>query len=295
MWIRTLFAPTVCNDCIPDRGSRPGVVANVADQFSPCQNFQMSDTITVAFSNQKGGVGKSTLTVLVASYLYYELGVKVAIMDCDSPQHSLKGERDRELKDLDRLPHIQALADQQLAKSGLQPYVVFDCLLENTVQTMRKYINGDNDVQILFLDLPGTMNNYNVLQAVSNCDYVFCPMAASKYDIESTLGYCQFIHDHIMMAGYGNLKKMQILWNRIDARERKDIYSEYDAFMESIGLEAMRTTIPASVRFKRGLSANPKSKVFRSTLFPPDPSLVKGSGIDELAKEILALTGISHG
>lgn len=72
----------------------------------------MSDTITVAFSNQKGGVGKSTLTVLVASYLYYELGVKVAIMDCDSPQHSLKGERDRELKDLDRLPHIQALADQ---------------------------------------------------------------------------------------------------------------------------------------------------------------------------------------
>lgn len=115
----------------------------------------------------------------------------------------------------------------------------------------------------------GTMNNYNVLQAVSNCDYVFCPMAASKYDIESTLGYCQFIHDHIMMAGYGNLKKMQILWNRIDARERKDIYSEYDAFMESIGLEAMRTTIPASVRFKRGLSANPKSKVFRSTLFLP--------------------------
>ena len=283
MWIRTLFAPTVCNDCIFDRGSRPGFVANVADQFSPCQNFQMSDTITVAFSNQKGGVGKSTLTVLVASYLYYELGVKVAIMDCDSPQHSLKGERDRELKDLDRLPHIQALADQQLAKSGLQPYVVFDCLLENAVQTMRKYINGDNDVQILFLDLPGTMNNYNVLQAVSNCDYVFCPMAASKYDIESTLGYCQFIHDHIMMAGYGN------------ARERKDIYSEYDAFMESIGLEAMRTTIPASVRFKRGLSANPKSKVFRSTLFPPDPSLVKGSGIDELAKEILALTGIGHG
>lgn len=45
----------------------------------------MSDTIAVAFSNQKGGVGKSTLTVLVASYLYYEMGVKVAIMDCDSP------------------------------------------------------------------------------------------------------------------------------------------------------------------------------------------------------------------
>ena len=58
----------------------------------------MSDTIVVAFSNQKGGVGKSTLTVLLASYLYYEKGIKVAIMDCDSPQHSLVGERNRELK-----------------------------------------------------------------------------------------------------------------------------------------------------------------------------------------------------
>lgn len=255
----------------------------------------MSDTIAVAFSNQKGGVGKSTLTVLVASYLYYEMGVKVAIMDCDSPQHSLMGERNRELKDLDALPHIQKMAEAQLAKCGLQPYPVFDCLLESALVTMRKYIKGDNDTRILFLDLPGTMNNFNVLQIVSNCDYVFCPMAASKYDIESTLGYCQFIHDNIMMSGYGNLKKIQILWNKIDARERRETFCEYDEFMESIGLEPMKTTLPASVRFKRGISANPKNKVFRSTLFPPDPTLVKGSCIDELAKEILALTGIRHG
>ena len=52
----------------------------------------MSDPIYVAFATQKGGVGKSTLTALVASYLYYVEGIEVAAVDCDSTQHSLKGE-----------------------------------------------------------------------------------------------------------------------------------------------------------------------------------------------------------
>ena len=65
--------------------------------------------------------------------------------------------------------------------------------------------------------------------------------------------------------------------------------------MESIGLEAMKTTIPASVRFKKELSCNPKHQVFRSTVFPPSPYTIKGSGIDDLSEEFLELTGIRNG
>ncbi|MCP5762177.1 ParA family protein, partial [Klebsiella pneumoniae] len=43
----------------------------------------------IAFSSQKGGVGKSTFTTLVASLLHYRLGYNVAVFDCDFPQHSL--------------------------------------------------------------------------------------------------------------------------------------------------------------------------------------------------------------
>ena len=45
----------------------------------------------VAFSTQKGGVGKTTFTVLAASYLYYLKGYDVAVVDCDYPQHSIAG------------------------------------------------------------------------------------------------------------------------------------------------------------------------------------------------------------
>ena len=42
--------------------------------------------ILVAFSNQKGGVGKSTVTAVLASYFNYVRGLKVAVVDCDYPQ-----------------------------------------------------------------------------------------------------------------------------------------------------------------------------------------------------------------
>ena len=46
-------------------------------------------SLCVAFSTQKGGAGKTTLTVLVASYLHYVKGYDVAVVNCDYPQHSI--------------------------------------------------------------------------------------------------------------------------------------------------------------------------------------------------------------
>ena len=56
--------------------------------------------ILVAFSNQKGGVGKSTVTAVLASYFNYVRGLKVAVVDCDYPQFSLEKLRGRDLRTL---------------------------------------------------------------------------------------------------------------------------------------------------------------------------------------------------
>ena len=53
----------------------------------------MKKTNYVAFSTQKGGAGKTTLTVLVASYLHYVKGYNVAVIDCDFPQSSVTPRR----------------------------------------------------------------------------------------------------------------------------------------------------------------------------------------------------------
>ena len=58
----------------------------------------MNETKYVAISTQKGGAGKTTLTVLVASYLHYVKGYNVAVVDCDFPQYSVHDMRKRDLK-----------------------------------------------------------------------------------------------------------------------------------------------------------------------------------------------------
>ena len=43
---------------------------------------------SISICNQKGGIGKSTFTMLLASHLHYTLGYDVLVIDCDYPQWS---------------------------------------------------------------------------------------------------------------------------------------------------------------------------------------------------------------
>ncbi len=73
-----------------------------------------NETLMIAFSNQKGGVGKSTMTILLASYLHYTKNLNVAVVDCDSPQYSLGNMRERDK---------QAVMKSDLGDpAGEQPY-----------------------------------------------------------------------------------------------------------------------------------------------------------------------------
>jgi hypothetical protein len=54
--------------------------------------------LLVAVASQKGGVGKSVFTVLLASVLHYRKGLRVAVVDCDYPQHSIALMRERDME-----------------------------------------------------------------------------------------------------------------------------------------------------------------------------------------------------
>ena len=61
---------------------------------------QKDKPLYVAISTQKGGAGKTTLTVLMASYLHYVKGYDVAVIDCDFPQYSIHDMRKRDMDNI---------------------------------------------------------------------------------------------------------------------------------------------------------------------------------------------------
>lgn len=67
------------------------------------------ETLFVALSNQKGGVGKSAFTILLASYFHYVKKLNVAVVDCDSPQHSLSRMRERDKQTVSRSDYFKQL------------------------------------------------------------------------------------------------------------------------------------------------------------------------------------------
>ena len=68
--------------------------------------------VFVAVSNQKGGVGKSTMLVALASLLNYTMDKSVAIVDCDATQRSLYNLRERDKEMVEKNKRYMTLLEE---------------------------------------------------------------------------------------------------------------------------------------------------------------------------------------
>lgn len=249
----------------------------------------MTDPKFVAFSTQKGGAGKTTLTVLAASYLYYVKGLKVLVVDCDYPQFSIEEMRQRDKDLIECSPQFKKLFSDNLRQTKLAPYPLLTAKPEEAMQKVRDIIEAGNEIDIVFFDLPGTVNNRGVVNILNCMDTVIVPVAADKVILESSLAFALKIQEWLT-TGRTQVKQMYMLWNLVDAREKTDLYDQYEAVFEEYGLMTLKTKIPDTKKYRREGSKTLNRAVFRSTVMPPDKTLLKGTRLPELTDEVLGLT-----
>ena len=244
------------------------------------------ETLLIAFSTQKGGMGKTALTVLMASQLHYTKGYHIGIVDCDYPQHSIGEMRKRDTDLVMKDEYFKLQAYRQFSTLGINAYPIKECTADKAIDTAEELMQtSDKDFDIIFFDLPGTLNSPGVILTLASMDYVFTPVSADRVVLESTLQYASMLNDNLIIPKKGNLKGLYLFWNMVDGREKTALYEAYEKVIAKLELKMLKTILPDSKRFRREVSDQRKT-VFRSTLLPADKALLKGSNIEELTDEI---------
>ncbi|MCC9070941.1 ParA family protein [Flavobacterium sp. F-65] len=246
--------------------------------------------VFVAFSSQKGGVGKSTFTALAASTLHYRLGYNVAVFDADFPQHSLMKMKERDLAMVMENEFLKKTAFRQFTAINKKAYPIFQHKAEGVLQAAHDFVDSlSAPVDYIFFDLPGTVNTTGILKALAGMHHIFTPITADRVVMESTLIFTQLMKDVIMKKGDTSIKTINLFWNQVDGRERSPLYEVYNKLIDELGLSLMDCQIMNSTRFRKESEADART-VFRSTLMPPDERLMSTCRLDQFMKEFLQIT-----
>lgn len=249
------------------------------------------EPLFIAFSTQKGGVGKSAMTVLTASILHYRMGYSVAVFDCDYPQWSISKMRDRDTKTVIESERFKMLAYEQFTSINKKAYPVISCKPDEVIETADAFLEGASiDYDFLFFDLPGTINSAGIINSISRMNYIFSPIIADRLVLESTLAFMNVLNGVLVKGGETGIKGIRLFWNMVDGREKSELYTHYENVIRELELSLMKTYLPDSKRFRKEMSAEVENRqISRSTLFPIDKRLSKPTRIDDFIAEFLQI------
>ena len=177
----------------------------------------------VVFANQKGGVGKSTLCILLADYLAY-WKKDVCIIDTDLQQSaSLQREQDRQTFGEDEPYSIQS----------------FEVSDPRTMQMLME--NAQSQDGFVLFDAPGTIKDDGLAPMFIYADYIICPFEYESKSLSSTWTFIQVIN---RLRQLNQQMKAQIFFvpNKVDARmgtrEELELWKQMDAEFGESGIVA---------------------------------------------------------
>ncbi len=195
--------------------------------------------LLVAIASQKGGVGKSVFTVLLASVLHYRKDVRVAVVDCDSPQHSIALMRERDMENVMKNDDLKVNLYRQYERIRKPAYPVIKSDPEKGVEDLRRY-----------MDEKGGDFRYRALRPSRNAPQrgggsyrcrdglYLVPLKADNIVMQSSLQFTKVLEEELIAKGNCNLKGIRLFWNMVDRRGRKNLYDAWNRVIHRMGAAA---------------------------------------------------------
>lgn len=252
----------------------------------------MSEPVFVAFASQKGGSGKSTLTALMASHLYYLDGIDVLVIDCDERQHTQKDYRDNDAIVLNESPQLKKAFAKFYEKFGKPPYEILYTKPEDAIDVAKEYLEDDPSVKVVFFDITGTINDMRIVNLITSMHYLFVPISPDTGDLKSSLRFANKVKVEMIEAGGTSIRELKLIWNKVQRRQKTKICELIDNYMEELHISSLRTVLSSSTKYFKDGGVIPANGIFRSTMMPPDKQLLKGSNLPELVKEVREIINV---
>ncbi|MDN5396982.1 MAG: ParA family protein, partial [Chryseobacterium sp.] len=218
---------------------------------------------------------------------HFRMGYNVAVFDCDYPQYSLMQMRERDLQSIMHNEIFKKLAYRQFSTINKKAYPIMQCRADEALSEAERFIESSSiTIDIIFFDLPGTVNTSGLLNTLAGIQHIFSPITADRLVMESTLRFTDVMANVLMKKGSTSIETIQLFWNQVDRREKSPLYESYEKVITDLGLHLMDSRITDSKRFRKESEAVAKT-IFRSTLLPPDEKLMKSCHLDLFIDEFL--------
>lgn len=182
----------------------------------------------IAVSNPKGGAGKSTTTLLLATYLAQQ-GATVSVLDADPNQPILDWK------------------ENGMSKSSLQ---VIGGIRESTlIETLDR-----QNQQFIFIDLEGTASVL-VSRSIALADFVIVPVQASAIDVRQASKAIRAVRDEEKVAQRSNPKRhipYRVLMTRTPAPGApvSSVQRQLESEIEAAKVPRFKTSLAERLAFK---------------------------------------------
>jgi chromosome partitioning protein len=179
--------------------------------------------MVIIIGNQKGGAGKSTLTLLLANYLSITKRMIITVVDMD---------------------YQQSLTQKYIKAKLLEnkePYQVVAANLEDYPTLSKVFISKADEVALI--DLPGKLDDDRLIAVFRSADLVICPFSYDEFSFDSTVLFS------VVIKKINPGVQIAYIPNRVKANVRYETMTEVNEQLVNFG--TLMPSIPDRIDFQR--------------------------------------------
>lgn len=228
----------------------------------------------ISFFSAKGGTGKTTFNVLLASYIKYRLGKRVMALDFDYPEYNFAYLRRRDMRFMEREGVLFKDDDLYPVERVRKMGAIGLASLSEKIQQLSA------ELDYMILDFPGSFASEDPvtqLMAEGYIDLMVIPVELDPMIIASMLTLSRLLQD----SG----QKTLLFFNRVNGNEPKEANHRVREWFAEEGSVISEHFVKQSISMKKEMDE--KSHVRSTVNFPAAYANKCNPGIIKLFDEVL--------